>query len=455
MQSSTHYDLIALGGGSGGLAVAEKAAQYGKRVAVVEPFKLGGTCVNNGCVPKKVMWFAANLAHAIEDAPHFGFDVTVGGPLDWKKLIEGRRRYIGRINNYWDGYARDMGIEVIPGEARFADARSIEVNGVRYTADHIVIATGGRPFVPPVPGAELGMTSDGFFALEERPQRVAVIGGGYIGVELAGVLRAFGSEVTVLDMVDRVIAPFDTLLSDTLMDEMRKQGIALHLPFRVQRLERTGEGIVIHGEAGEALGAFEGVIWAAGRVPNTDRLALELAGVERLRNGVVPIDAYQNTNVPGIYAIGDITGRAPLTPVAIAAGRRLADRLFGGMSTRKMDYDTIPTVVFAHPPLGTVGLTEAQAREQYGAQVRIYETSFTPMRYALSSHGVKTAMKLVCAGEDEKVVGVHIIGDGADEMLQGFAVAVKAGLTKAQFDDTVAIHPTSSEELVTLKTPNP
>jgi len=453
MSATQHYDLIALGGGSGGLAVAEKAVQFGKRVAVVEPNKLGGTCVNLGCVPKKVMWYGAHLRQAAQEAPAWGQPLTIDGPFDFGKLVAGRRKYIDMITNYWDGYAEDLGLDVIKGWGKFVDANTIEVDGKQYTADHIVISVGGKPFVPPVPGAELGITSDGFFNLEELPGKVAVIGGGYIGVELAGVLRTLGSEVTVLDMVDSVIAPFDSLLREVLTAEMTKQGITLELPFRVSELRKEDKGVVIEGQDGKTLGPFDKVIWAAGRVPVTDALALDKAGIKSERNGVVPTDAWQNTNVKGVYAIGDITGRTPLTPVAIAAGRRLAERLFDGQSDRKLDYDNIPTVVFAHPPLGTVGLTEEQAREKHGDDVTVYETRFTPMRYALSEHGTETAMKLVCQGKDEKVVGVHLIGDGADEMLQGFAVAVKAGLTKAHFDDTVAIHPTSSEELVTLKVP--
>jgi glutathione reductase (NADPH) len=448
-----HFDLIAIGGGSGGLAVAEKAAQYGKKVAVVEAVKMGGTCVNNGCVPKKVMWYAANLAHAVDDANAFGIPAQRGA-TDWAKLVAGRQRYIGNINNYWDGYVDDSGITRIDGKARFVDAHSIEVNGEQYTAQHIVIATGGRPIVPPVPGAELGITSDGFFELQQQPKKVAVIGGGYIGVELAGVLRALGSEVTVVALENRVLELFDDMISEVLMAEMRKQGIELRMSFQVAGLARTAAGIAMDAANGERLDGFDTVIWAVGRAPNTRDLNAEAAAIEMRANGIIPTDEYQNTNVAGVYAIGDITGRTPLTPVAIAAGRRLADRLFKGMSQAKVDYDNIPSVVFAHPPVGTVGLTEQQARERHD-KVTVYKTDFTPMRHALSEHGVTTAMKLVCAGEAQQVVGIHLIGDNVDEMLQGFAVAVKMGATKADFDNTVAIHPISAEELVTMKTPEP
>lgn len=447
-----HFDLIAIGGGSGGLAVAEKAAQFGRRVALIDPGKLGGTCVNAGCVPKKVMWYAANLAAAVGDAPAFGVRAQSDG-LDWPQLIAGRNAYVAAINGYWDGYVERQGIQRFTGSARFVDQRTVAVGEQRLSADHIVIATGGRPIVPRLPGAELGITSDGFFALETQPRRVAIIGGGYVGVELAGVLRAFGSEVTVVALEDRLLWLFDPLISDTLRENMEAEGIRTRPQFEVAGLERDASGLALLARDGERLGGFDQVIWAVGRAANTRELDLAAAGVEVLPNGVVPTDAYQNTNVPGIYAVGDITGRDPLTPVAIAAGRRLAERLFDGKPDARLDYDNIPTVVFAHPPLGKVGLTEPEARERYGDTLTIYETSFTPMRYSLAAHGPRTAMKLVCAGADERVVGIHLIGDGVDEMLQGFAVAVKMGATKADLDATVAIHPCSAEELVTLKVP--
>ncbi len=448
-----HFDLIAIGGGSGGLAVAERAAAHGRRVAVVEPASMGGTCVNNGCVPKKVMWYAANLAHAVDDAPAFGIPAQRDA-TDWARLVRGRQQYIGNINRYWDGYVGELGITHLQGQARFIGPGEIEVDGQPYVADHIVVATGGRPIVPPLPGAELGITSDGFFQLTEQPRRVAVIGGGYIGVELAGVLAALGSEVTVVALEQRLLEVFDPMISQVLMQEMKRQAIALRLSFRVAGLAKTAAGIALDAVDGERLDGFDCVIWAVGRAPNTRTLNLQAAGVEVRSNGIVPTDDYQNTNVPGIYAIGDITGRTPLTPVAIAAGRRLADRLFNDQPERRVDYDNIPSVVFSHPPVATVGLSEPAARERH-AKVTVYRTEFTPMRHALSKHGVTTAMKLVCAGDEQRVVGIHLIGDNVDEMLQGFAVAVKMGATKADFDNTLAIHPISAEELVTLKVPEP
>ena len=448
-----HFDLIAIGGGSGGLAVAEKAAQHGRHVAIVESHRLGGTCVNVGCVPKKVMWYAANLAQGARDARDFGVLADLHG-IDWKTLVDGREGFIAGILDYWNGYVAGEGITHLHGSARFVDAHTVDVDGERYTADHIVIATGGRPIVPRVPGAELGITSDGFFQLAEQPRRVCVVGGGYIGVELAGVLRALGSEVTVVALEGRVLETFDPIVSETVAHNMSDDGIKLHLPFAVASLEGQSDGIAVYAQDGNKLTGFDAVLWAVGRRPNTDQLNLEAAGVDVLPNGTIPTDAFQNTTATGVYAIGDITGRAPLTPVAIAAGRRLADRLFDDQPGRRLDYENVPTVVFAHPPAGTVGLTEAEARAS-GAKVTVYQTSFRPMRYALNRKGPRTAMKLVCIGEHERVVGIHMVGDGVDEMLQGFAVAVKLGATKADFDNTVAIHPVSAEELVTLKEPHP
>lgn len=448
------FDLITIGGGSGGLAVARKAAELGRRVAIIESRKLGGTCVNNGCVPKKIMWYAANLAQAVDHAPAYGVPAQRAG-TDWQKLVSSRDQYIGNINRHWDRTIADSDITLIEGYARFVDQRSVEVDGQIYTADHIVIATGGQPIVPPVPGADLGLTSDDFFNLTQQPERVAVIGGGYIGVELSGVLHALGSDVTLVTLEDRLLEFFDPMLSEVLEQEMREAGIKVLTGTEVRALKKDANGVTVASSAQQSLTGFDCVIWAVGRRPNTAGLELAAAGVECLANGTIPVDAHENTNVPGIYAIGDITGKTPLTPVAIAAGRRLAERLFNGKTNLKLDYDNIPSVVFAHPPVASVGMTETQACERYGSSVTVYESQFTPMRHALTTQRQRTAIKLVCAGHEETVVGIHIIGESADEMLQGFAVAVKMGATKADFDNTVAIHPSSAEELVTLKNPRP
>ena len=447
-----HFDLIAIGGGSGGLAVAEKAASLGRKVAIIDPNPLGGTCVNNGCVPKKVMWYAASLAHDADAARDFGIPAT-RTKTNWRTLVDGRDSYTGNINNYWSDYIGKCGITHIQGRATFVDASTVAVDGQHYASDHIVLATGSQPIVPSLPGAQLGITSDGFFALQEQPKRVAIIGGGYIGVELSGVLNALGSDVTLVALEERLLENFDPMISAVLEQEMLRQGISVQTGFQVAALSGSVGNISVMSASGTALDGFDTVIWAVGRRPNTTGLNPGAAGIEVLANGVVPVDAYENTRVPGIYAIGDITGKVPLTPVAVAAGRKLAERLFNNRPDSRVDYDNIPSVVFSHPPIATVGLSEDAARQRHGRDVTVYTSEFTPMRHALSAHDPITAMKLVCAGAQEKVIGIHIIGDGADEMLQGFAVAVKMGATKADFDNTIAIHPTSAEELVTMKNP--
>jgi glutathione reductase (NADPH) len=451
--NTNNYELIVIGGGSGGLAVAETAARLGKRVALIEKSRIGGTCVNNGCVPKKIMWYAANLAQAVDDARGFGIEAS-RGRTDWRRLVGGREAYVDNINGYWNDYVASSGIDRIDGRGRFVDATTVAAAGALYSAPHIVIATGSEPIVPPVPGAELGITSDGFFALSEQPPRVAVIGGGYIGVELSGVLRALGSEVSLFAMEDRLLAHFDPMVGEVLGGEMQRQGIDLRTACPVGGLTSGRQGIRVVAADGSRLGEFDRVIWAVGRKGNSSALRLEAAGLETLPAGFVAVDDYENTAVDGIYAIGDITGKTALTPVAIAAGRRLAARLFGDAPDARVDYRDIPSVVFSHPPVGVVGLTEDAARRQYGeTAVTVYQSSFTPMRHALSGGGATTAIKLVCVGEEQRVAGIHLVGDGADEILQGFAVALKMGATKADFDNTVAIHPTSAEELVTMKRP--
>lgn len=447
---TTHYDLIAIGGGSGGVAIANRAARHGKHCALIEADRLGGTCVNVGCVPKKLMWNGASLRHALHDAPDYGHAIG-STSFDWPSLQQARDAYVARLNGRYGTYLGENGVTVHHGRAAFVDAHTIEVNGTRLTADHIVIATGGRPAIPHCPGAELGITSDGFFELKTQPHRVAVVGAGYIAVELAGVLAALGTQVSLIIRRDAVLRIFDRLLQEGAMEALQTDGVEIVRNAQVAALQRDGEAIEIELRDGSRHRGFDQVIWAIGREPNTAGLALERAGVHQDEQGFIPTDAYQNTNVAGIYAIGDVTGRAPLTPVAIAAGRRLADRLFDGQPERKLDYDLIPTVVFTHPPIGTVGITEDEARAQYGDAVKVYQTRFTPMYYAFSQHKRMTAMKLVCVGPEEKIVGLHVIGQGADEMLQGFAVAVQMGATKKDFDDTIAIHPTSAEEFVTMR----
>ena len=448
---NNHYDLIAIGGGSGGLSVAQRAAAHGARTAVVEKGQLGGTCVNVGCVPKKVMWYGATVAGALRDAPDYGFSLQQQG-FDWQKLVERRETYIQGIHSWYHTYLADNKVDEIHGAARFLDTHTLEVGNERYTADHIVISPGGRPQIPDTPGAELGITSDGFFALTEQPREVAIVGSGYIAVELAGLLNALGSRVTLILRKHQLLREFEPMLRETLMEEMQDSGINIITNSSVSEVSRDGEGTLrVSCRGGITLTGLDSLIWAIGRIPNTEELDLPAAGVEMDEKGFVPTDEWQNTNVAGIYAIGDVTGRAALTPVAIAAGRRLADRLFGGKPDSRLIYENIPTVVFSHPPIGTIGLSEDEARELHGDAVKIYQTRFTPMYHAFTTHKHVTAMKLVCVGAEERIVGCHIIGLGADEMLQGFAVAINMGATKADFDSTIAIHPTSAEELVTMR----
>ncbi len=445
------YDLIALGAGSGGLSVVERAASYGQRCAVVERGKMGGTCVNVGCVPKKIMWFGANLAEMIEDAGAYGYDLTRNG-FDWSKLVDKREKYIAGINTWYHGYLKELGIDEIEGEASFVDANTIAVNGKHYTAQDIVIATGTEPSLPDIPGVAHAITSDGFFALQQQPERVAIVGSGYIAVELAGVLNALGSKVSLYLRKEHVLGEFDSLLQTTLMERLGQSGIEIRLRCQVMAIERNADGkLDLQDTHGVGMEDVDQVIYAIGRSAELGTLNLANADVAITDRGFIESDLYQRTSQPNIFALGDVTGRAALTPVAIAAGRRLADRLYNAQSDRHLDYELIPTVVFSHPPIATIGVTEEAARDQYGERIRVYQTRFTAMYNSISGHDIPTAMKLVCLDEEEKIIGCHMIGPAVDEMLQGFAVAIRMGACKKDFDDTVAIHPTSSEELVTMR----
>jgi len=447
---SNKFDLLVIGGGSGGIAHARRAAEYGAKAAVIEHGPLGGTCVNVGCVPKKVMWYTASHLHHIEHAADYGFDVALNGH-DWAALKGRRDAYVKRLNGIYASNLDKSGVSYIAGAGRFLDGHTVAVADDEYQAERIVIATGGRPSVPDIPGAELGITSDGFFALDEQPGRVLVAGSGYIAVELAGILNAMGSQTQVVIRKDSVIRGFDEMLGEQLMEAMERDGIEIATRVIPASVAASEEGLILHAEDGRSFGPVDVVLWAIGREPNIEGLDLGSAGVARDDRGFVATDKMQQTNIEHIFALGDVTGRAALTPVAIAAGRRLADRLYGGMDGRYLDYDLIPTVVFSHPPIGTVGMTEAQARAEYGDDMKVYSSGFTPMYYALGDKKQRSVMKLITAGTDERIVGCHVIGEGADEMLQGFAIALRMGATKADFDDTVAIHPTNAEELVTMR----
>ena len=455
---SKYYDYIAIGGGSGGIASINRAASYGKKCAIVEAKHLGGTCVNVGCVPKKVMFYGAQIAEAIHRyAPSYGFDVDVKG-FDFAKLIESREAYIGRIHQSYNNVLTKNNVDVYAGFGRFIDKNTIEVSyedgrKEQITADHILIATGGRPSRPAIEGQEYGIDSNGFFALRELPKRVAISGAGYIAVELAGVVNSLGAETHLVVRRHAPIRNFDPMVVDTLVEVLEQDGIHLHKHSTIQKVVKNADGSLNLYFDDEHQITVDCLIWAIGREPATDTIGLENVGVETNARGFIKTDKFQNTNVPGIYAVGDIIeGGIELTPVAVAAGRRLSERLFNGKPNEHLDYDLVPSVVFSHPPIGTVGLSEPQAIEKYGEKnVKVYKSSFTAMYTAVTEHRQPCRMKLVCVGSQEKIVGLHGIGFGVDEMIQGFAVAIKMGATKADFDNTVAIHPTGSEEFVTMR----
>jgi len=398
-----------------------------------------------------VMWNAATLQHSFADAREYGFELPSDIAHDWPALKVRRDAYIEWLNGIYARNLNNKGIECLAGDARFTAADTVAVGDRRLSAGKIVIATGGRPKVPDLPGAELGITSDGFFELEDLPKRVGVAGAGYIAVELAGMLNALGAEVTLFFRYGSVLRGFDEMIQRGLMEALEHEGIRCWSGASEPHLQQMDNGIHVRMAAGAEEGPFDSWLWAIGRVPETDGMGLELAGVETNTGGFIPTDKYQATNVPGIFAIGDVTGRAALTPVAIAAGRRLSDRVFGGMEGRHLDYDNIPSVVFSHPPIGSCGMTEEAAREEHGDDVQVYTSEFVPLLNGVTGHKPKTRMKLVTVGAEQKVVGIHLIGPGSDEMLQGFAVAMRMGACKKDFDDTVAIHPTSAEELVTMR----
>jgi glutathione reductase (NADPH) len=448
----SEFDLIVIGGGSGGLAAAQRAAEYGARVALVESHRLGGTCVNVGCVPKKIMWNAAGLAEGLHEAPDYGFALTAGAH-DWPLLKDKRDAYVQRLNGIYEGNLAKRGVTLIRGRASLVDSRTVTVATASLSAPHIIIATGGRPLLPAIPGAELGITSDGFFELPERPARVAIVGSGYIAIELTGIFAALGSNVTLVLRGETMLKQFDSMIGESMLKILRDEGVSIVTQAWPSALDANASAsFAMSLRDGRRVEPFDCVLWAIGRAPAVEELGLDRAGVELDAYGFIVTDKYQTTSAAGIYAIGDVTGRAPLTPVAIAAGRRLSDRLFGGKADRHLDYHNIPTVIFGHPPIGTVGLSEQAARDDYGDEaVTVFRSSFIPMYHALTVAKTRCDMKLVTVGPKQRIVGVHVVGPGADEMMQGFAVAVRMGATKADFDDTVAIHPTSAEELVTMR----
>jgi len=460
--TDSHYDLIVIGGGSGGLAAAKRSAEYKKKVLIIEHNKWGGTCVNVGCVPKKIMYNAAHVAETIKHSGQFGYSVPAVS-FDWGNLKRSRDVYIGRLNNIYIGGLNRLNIDRIENEgyASFAsDGKSINVNGKTYTSDHVVIAVGGAPNSLGVPGDEYAIDSDGFFELEKQPKKCAVIGAGYIAVELAGVMHTLGTDTSLFVRGDKALRAFDEMLSTTLDQTMRKEGINIRGGSIIKELIKESDGtITIHLNDGTSHGGYDCVVKATGRHPVTDKLNLP-NNIEQMKSGHLITDEYQNTSVSGIYCLGDASDKfVDLTPMAIAAGRRLGDRLFGGpeYATSKADYDMVPTVVFSHPVIGTVGLTEKQAEEKYGKDnLKIYNSSFVNLWYGPwfnGNPGEKPMSKykvITLKNEKERIIGMHLIGDASDEVLQGFGVALKMGATKADLDACIAIHPTAAEELVTL-----
>lgn len=466
---SKETDLLVIGGGSGGLGCARMAsAKFGAKAMIVESKRLGGTCVNVGCVPKKVTFNAAAIAEAIHDSKAYGFSVQETKPFDFTTFKQKRDAYVKRLNGIYERNLANDKVEYVHGWARLLSRNEVEItldDGSKTTvrANKILVAVGGMPTKPPsdIPGAEYGTDSDGFFDIDKLPKKVALVGAGYIAVEFAGMFNALGTETHLFIRHKTFLRAFDPMIQEGVTNEYERLGIHVHKESSQSKIEKdpsTGK-LTIHYREGGSEGKLEDVdhlIWAIGRTPLTKNIGLEEAGVKLDERGYIVTDDFQNTSVDNIYALGDVSGRVELTPVAIAAGRRLAERLYGGEEFRaaRVDYSNIPSVVFAHPEVGSIGLTEPQAVEKYGRDnLKIYSTSFTAMYYAMMEPEDKapTKYKVICAGPEQKVVGLHIMGLGSGEMLQGFGVAIKMGATKKDLDSCIAIHPTSAEELVTLK----
>jgi len=417
----------------------------------------------DSCVPKKVTWNAAAIAETLHEAKAYGFSVKETAPFDWTTFKHKRDAYVKRLNGIYAKNLDKDNVEWLHGRAHLLSKSEVEVvldDGTKETirAKKILLATGGHPNIPNIPGAELGITSDGFFDLEKRPNKVALIGAGYIAVEMAGMFHHLGSETHLFIRHGKFLRPFDPMIQDKIMEEYERQGIIIHRYSSQQKIEKTEKGLKFYyadDKTQEGMIDLDCLLWAIGRNPEVEDLGLEKAGVKQDKKGHIIADDYQNTNVDGIYSLGDVCGKVELTPVAIAAGRQLSNRLFGGPAFKDahLDYTNIPSVVFAHPETGSIGMTEPEAREKFGDNVKVYSTDFTAMYYAMMDPEDKapTAFKLICQGPEEKVVGLHVLGSGCSEMLQGFGVAIKMGATKKDFDGCVAIHPTSAEELVTLK----
>jgi len=446
---SYDYDLFVIGAGSGGVRASRIAAGFGARVAVAEEYRVGGTCVIRGCVPKKLLVYASHFSEDFEAAEGFGWSVGETS-FDWKKLIERKDAEIDRLEGLYGQTLGGAGVEVIRGRATVEDANTVRVGDNTYTAQKILIAVGGWPSMPDVPGIEHAITSNEALHLEEQPKRIVIVGGGYIAVEFAGIFHGMGSDVVQLYRSEQILRGFDDDLRNRLADEMRKKGIDLRTGVNVTAIEKKGAGVSLTLTDGSTLEA-DAVMYATGRTPNTKGLGLENAGVELAPNGAVKVDGYSRTNVPSIFAVGDVTDRVQLTPVAIKEGHAFALTEFKDTPVSP-EHDAIPSAVFSQPPIGTVGLSEAEAREKHG-EIEIYESDFRPMKHTLGGSTERAYTKLVVEKATDRVVGAHMIGVDAAEIIQGIGIAVKAGLTKAQFDATVAVHPSSAEEFVLMRNP--
>ena len=447
MPQTYDFDLFTIGAGSGGVRASRIAAGYGAKVGVAEERYLGGTCVNVGCIPKKLLVYASEFSEAFEDAAGFGWNR--GRPsFDWRTLIANKDREIERLNGVYERLLTSAGAQIMRSRAQLLDAHTVAVDDKQLTARYILVATGSWPTMPSFPGVELAISSNEAFHLRELPARILIVGGGYISVEFAGIFHGLGAEVTQVHRGPLFLRGFDDDLRATLADEMRKRGIGLHFGTQVTGLERTANGIVATLSSGARL-EVDLVMCATGRHPNSAGLGLEKAGVELDRNSAIVVNGYSQTSVDNIYAVGDVTDRRNLTPVAIAEGHAVADLLFGGRS-RIIDHDNVPSAVFSQPPIATVGLTEAEGRARYGA-VEIYKSAFRPLKHTLSGRDERTLMKLVVEPENGRVIGAHMLGLDAGEIIQGLAIALKCGATKAQFDATIGIHPTAAEEFVTMR----
>jgi glutathione reductase (NADPH) len=442
------FDMFTIGAGSGGVASSRRAAGYGARVAICEELRIGGTCVLRGCVPKKLLVYGAQFADAFADAAGFGWSVPPA-THDWPALIAAKDKEIGRLSQIYINMLNNAGVEIIDGRGVVVDPHTVEVGGRRYTADKILVAVGGWPETPQLPGIEHVISSNEALDLPVLPKRIAIVGGGYIAVEFAGIFNGFGSEVVEIIRREHVLRGFDEDLRVCLGEEMRGRGIDIRGDTQVARIDKTAAGCTVATTAGDKI-ETDLVMYATGRKPNTQGMGLAEAGVALAENGAVKVDEWQrSTTVPNIYAVGDVTDRINLTPVAIAEGRAIAETLYNSNPIR-MDHDDVPSAVFSNPPIGTVGLTEDEAQRKYG-EIDIYTARFRPMKNTLSGRGERTFMKLVVARRSDRVVGCHMLGPDAPEIIQGLAVAVKCGATKRQFDQTVGIHPSAAEEFVTMR----